>query len=62
MKVTVSWDMMPCCLVDLYQCSEEFTLMMEAAGSSETLVHIYQTAFDNITGNVHLHCVVCPNF
>jgi hypothetical protein len=61
MKVKVFWDMIPCSLIDLYQCSEKPNLVMEAAGSSETITHIYHIAFDNITENVYLHYVVCPD-
>jgi len=61
MKVTVFWDMTPHSLIDLYQCSEEPNLMKEAARSSETMAHTYHVAFDNITENVYLHYVVCPD-
>jgi len=59
MKVTVFWDMIPCSLIDLYQCSEKPNRMKEAAGSSEMMAHIYHVAFDYITENVYLHYVVC---
>jgi hypothetical protein len=35
--------------------------MKEAAESSETMAHIYHIAFDNITENVYLLYVDCPD-
>jgi hypothetical protein len=52
-KMAVFWVVSPCSLVEVYQrfrglcClhhqGNEFTLMMEAARTSETLVNFYQT-------------------
>jgi hypothetical protein len=54
MKITVCWDVMPCSLVDGYQCFRgtccfhSCTLKMEVLGYSETLIPIYQTAQSHI--------------
>jgi hypothetical protein len=39
-----------------------FTLMMEAAGSSETSVHIYRTTRRHIPGDSNLHNHLSENF
>jgi hypothetical protein len=40
-KMAVFWIVAPCSLVEVYQ--RLIALMMEAAGTSETLVNSYQT-------------------
>ena len=61
MMVTVFWDVISRSQIDLYQCSVKSNLMKEAAGSSEMMAHIYHIAFDNITENVYLLYVDCPD-
>jgi hypothetical protein len=51
MKITVFWDVMPCCVAGV----SSSTLKMEAVGFSETMVTIYQAIRHNITENRNLH-------
>jgi hypothetical protein len=60
----IFWDVTPCSLVDRYQNFEgELSyLKMEAAGSSETLMLVYQTERSPFSQdrNRDIHC--CENF
>jgi hypothetical protein len=53
MNVTVLWDTTPCRLVEIYQL---IALIMEAVGTSETSVNLYQTTWRGIPEDSHLHC------
>jgi hypothetical protein len=63
LKMAVFWDVARYCVVNNDRCSEEriasiirtmIALLMEAVGSSETSVNIYQTTRYNIPGDSHL--------
>jgi hypothetical protein len=65
MKITVTGDVVPCSLVEVYQrfrgacClhhqgNEYTTMMMEAVSTSETLVNFYQTTWRSIPEDSHL--------
>jgi hypothetical protein len=53
MKMAVFWVVAPCSLVEVYRRFR--ALMMEAAGTSETLVYFYQTIRCYNPEDSHLH-------
>jgi hypothetical protein len=63
-EITVFWDVMPCAFIDRYPVVEEpaacFALMLEAVGSSETLVSLHQTTRHHIPKDSNLRSLaVC---
>jgi hypothetical protein len=51
MKMAVFWDVVPCCLVEVYR-HIRGELMMEAASTSEMSANFYQTTQRNIPEEV----------
>jgi hypothetical protein len=54
MKMTVSWDVASCRLVEVYRCFMAIALMMEVVSISETSINFYQTTRRNIPEDSHL--------
>jgi hypothetical protein len=58
-KMAVFWVVAPCSLVEVYRRFRAtcclLSLMMEAASTSETSVHFYQTTLRNSSEDSHLH-------
>jgi hypothetical protein len=59
-KMPVSWDDVPCNLVEIDDVSwvlsaSVIALMTEAVRTSEKLLNFYQTTWYNIPGECHLH-------
>jgi hypothetical protein len=69
MKMTASWNVVPCSLVEVYHRSEVLAssviravMVIEAVNTSETLVNFHQAAWHNIaedSHNLRLYIYVC---
>jgi predicted neutral ceramidase superfamily lipid hydrolase len=61
MKMTVSWDIMSCTLIEIDQCYKMLALMMKAVHTSEILVNFYQTTLHNVPEDFILlrSCFLC---
>jgi hypothetical protein len=71
MKITVLWDVAPCCLIEVCRCFKGayclhhqviIAMMMEVVITSETSTNFYQTTRRNIPEDSSLHNLFCPNF
>jgi hypothetical protein len=55
-KITVYWDVTPCCLINMYRrFKENLWIITEAGGSSETFVRIHQTVRHHRPENDLIH-------